>query len=499
MIPSEFVKWRIFNLLEPEFIANIRLVFVYGNSGEKSLIVTEDDMVYILGNNTNRCLAIDDIRGIHYPKRVPALCGKGIKTFVQSRGSYFFALTNNGKVYFWNNTSIVLVEHLNFKFVVNIACGYHYALVLTETGEVYQLSINVKGAKCILSKNIFISISCGHAFSMAVAENGEVYTFRVDIPGQQDPHAVIGFNGIRIEKVVCGYDHTLALSNKGDLYVWGENKYGQLGLGTRYSTRTPVLLKIPNVDRVLDIAASCCNYISVAVGEHNDIFIWGLCLGQAILTPLLTSLKNVHDVFACYATTKVMHQPLILSDVKAEKDLMDCLKEAFDDSTTSDLTIQVEGQPIYVHKAMLKIRSQYFKTMFQDHWIENNKSVIECSEYPYKVYRAFLKYLYTDEIDLSADEETGVLELLELANRYCDIQLQKRCIQIIKESITVFNVPVLYSIAKQYNFPELEEYCLKYAIDHMAVLIQASRFSELREDMMKTFLIKAAEASTSKK
>jgi len=38
---------------------------------------------------------------------------------------------------------------------------------------------------------------------------------------------------------------------------------------------------------------------------------------------------------------------------------------------TSDLVIQVKKQPIYVHKAILKIRCDYFKKMFQHDWAEN--------------------------------------------------------------------------------------------------------------------------------
>lgn len=32
-----------------------------------------------------------------------------------------------------------------------------------------------------------------------------------------------------IEKISCGYAHTLALSDDGVLYVWGGNGFGQLG------------------------------------------------------------------------------------------------------------------------------------------------------------------------------------------------------------------------------------------------------------------------------
>ena len=31
--------------------------------------------------------------------------------------------------------------------------------------------------------------------------------------------------------MVCGYAHTLAVSDEGALYAWGANSYGQLGTG----------------------------------------------------------------------------------------------------------------------------------------------------------------------------------------------------------------------------------------------------------------------------
>lgn len=46
------------------------------------------------------------------------------------------------------------------------------------------------------------------------------------------------------EKVVCGYMHTLALSDEGVLYVWGANSYGQLGLNTDSNVWIPTKVKI---------------------------------------------------------------------------------------------------------------------------------------------------------------------------------------------------------------------------------------------------------------
>ncbi len=43
-------------------------------------------------------------------------------------------------------------------------------------------------------------------------------------------------------QVASGYAHVLALTNKGQLYTWGSNVYGQLGTGTKVNLVTPTLV-----------------------------------------------------------------------------------------------------------------------------------------------------------------------------------------------------------------------------------------------------------------
>lgn len=35
-----------------------------------------------------------------------------------------------------------------------------------------------------------------------------------------------------IVQIACGVEHSIALTNDGDLYAWGSNRDGQLGLGS---------------------------------------------------------------------------------------------------------------------------------------------------------------------------------------------------------------------------------------------------------------------------
>ena len=40
-------------------------------------------------------------------------------------------------------------------------------------------------------------------------------------------------------QIVCGYAHTMALSDEGALFAWGANSYGQLGTGNKANNVAP--------------------------------------------------------------------------------------------------------------------------------------------------------------------------------------------------------------------------------------------------------------------
>ncbi|KAK9296481.1 hypothetical protein QLX08_009530 [Tetragonisca angustula] len=577
--PCDLKNWQIFSSLESKLISNVRIAAVYGCSANKALIATKDNMVYSI----EKCF---DTGSIFSPKKIEILCGEDIKTIAYGN-DHVLVLTQQGKIYSWgcncqgelgngspiqSHTPILISDILNEEFFIDIACGSHHSLALTNKGQVYawgnipsiqanqlrdeghhscasneqvyarrntpfgslqanQIAFNSFGStnrqgnipsiqpnqlssvdQCKTKPTLMtdllnvkiVRISCGHSFSMALTDNGEVYSWGDNSVGQlgtksssnNGPCKVTALAEIIIEKIVCGYKHTLALSDKGDLYVWGDNSYGQLGyIDSSIQARTPTKLKIPGISgRVLDIATSHYHFISVAKNEANQIFMWGQCYGQKILMPMRTTLKCIYYVFTYYASPNIAHQPFIFHSDK-ETNLADSLRDAFDDPTTSDLTIQAHGKSIHVHKAILKIRSNYFKMMFQEHWTENSQSVIEHEQFSYDAYKAFLKYLYTDEIDLPTET---TLELLELANAYSENQLIRHCIRIICKRITVQNVAFLYNTSIQYNAKELEECCLKFALNHMTTIIQTAAFAELDKNTMKTFIVKAAQAGAFK-
>eukprot|EP00347_Sterkiella_histriomuscorum_P020502 403337553 len=90
---------------------------------------------------------------------------------------------------------------------------------------------------------------------------------------------VIDFK-IPIVKVSCGKLLCGLVTATGDVYTWGQNPQGQLGLGDRNLAFaiSPQKVKFPNSnDKIIDIA---CGFDScIALNENKQVYVWGKKMG----------------------------------------------------------------------------------------------------------------------------------------------------------------------------------------------------------------------------
>ena len=57
---------------------------------------------------------------------------------------------------------------------------------------------------------------------------------------------VVGLSGITVVEVAAYWDHACALSDIGEVYCWGRNSLGQLGIGNNVDSTTPVQVSLPS-------------------------------------------------------------------------------------------------------------------------------------------------------------------------------------------------------------------------------------------------------------
>lgn len=76
---------------------------------------------------------------------------------------------------------------------------------------------------------------------------------------------------IRFKSIKCGGRHSMALDELGKMYVWGSNDYGQLGLGHTNNMSEPQALYL--TEPIAQIESNSNHTIALT---HNDsVYVWG--------------------------------------------------------------------------------------------------------------------------------------------------------------------------------------------------------------------------------
>jgi len=100
------------------------------------------------------------------------------------------------------------------------------------------------------------------------------------------PKRVEAFYGISIEQVACGEEMTCCLTDEGDVYVFGMNYLGCMGLGLDeelYATLVedtdcvykPIKIPYFHVNKIRVKKIACGDSHCIALSENNQIFTWG--------------------------------------------------------------------------------------------------------------------------------------------------------------------------------------------------------------------------------
>ncbi|XP_057708198.1 RCC1 and BTB domain-containing protein 1 [Corythoichthys intestinalis] len=522
----DVTKWPLFSLMAPQELACIWKACVFGAAANEAIYITSDDEVYVFGLNCSNCLGTGDNQSTIVPKKLDFLSGKKVISMSYGSGPHILLATEGGELFAWghnvycqlgNGTTnqgllpvLVSTNLLNRK-VTEVACGSHHSMALTEFGEVFAWGYNNCGqvgsgstatqphprrvSSCLQNK-LVVTIVCGQTSSMAVVDNGEVYGWGYNGNGQLGvgnnsnqltPNRLTGLQGLCVQQIVCGYAHSLALTDEGDLYAWGANTYGQLGTGNKSNQLSPVQI-MGEKGRIVEVAACHSTHTSAAKTQSGQVYMWGQCRGQSVTLPYLTHFTCTDDVFACFATPSVMWR-LLSVELDDFLTVAQSLKKEFDNPETADLKFCVDGKYIYVHKAVLKIRCEHFRSMFQSHWNEDTKDVIEIDQFSFPVYRSFLEFLYTDNVELPPEDAIG---LLDLATSYCENRLKRLCQHIIKSGITVENAFTLLAAAVRYDAEDLEDFCFKFCVNHLTQVTQTDAFVQIDGDLLKDFICRAS-------
>ena len=111
---------------------------------------------------------------------------------------------------------------------------------------------------------------------MALTDSNEVYAWGRNYHGQLGLGNNTHYNSPQklnlrhIKKISCGVLHTMALDNSGEVYAWGRNNYRQLGLDNNINQNFPQKLNLRHIKKI-----GCGYHYTIVLTNHNEVYIWG--------------------------------------------------------------------------------------------------------------------------------------------------------------------------------------------------------------------------------
>ena len=181
--------------------------------------------------------------------------------------------------------------------------AYNHTLAVKDDGTVWAWGSNITGQLGISPDNNdhttpvqvtgltnITDIAVGDSFSLALSSDGTIWSWGENYKGQlgnrfNDSEAYSDYIPMRVvspdgtgyltdvKAIAVGYYTSMALKADGTVWTWGDNNYGNLGIGTKDNYAHPIPVQVPALTDI--IAISVGNGHNMALKSDGTVWTWG--------------------------------------------------------------------------------------------------------------------------------------------------------------------------------------------------------------------------------
>ncbi|XP_036008072.1 probable E3 ubiquitin-protein ligase HERC4 [Fundulus heteroclitus] len=211
--------------------------------------------------------------------------GRSVLAFVKSNGNAFVLRTHESKD---GNRVRGKQKFVKCKEKIEaVSCEDDVVTLLSERGSVFCVDTTdtpyTPRILVAFSSIPVVQVACGSQHSVALTKECQVYTWGLDSRGQlglgkrssgaRSPQHVRSLWSVPVVRISAGGDQSFALSVSGGVFGWGRNNCGQLGLGDTKDIYSPTCVSSLNLKKTCDI---CCGKDHTAIlTKHGAVFTFG--------------------------------------------------------------------------------------------------------------------------------------------------------------------------------------------------------------------------------
>ena len=267
------------NIVKITGISNVEELYM--NESNCIFAKTKTGDIYAWGDNYYGQLGIGNTENQSRPVKVTGI--SNVEELYMNESNHIFAKTKTGDIYAWGynyagqlgtgNTEDQSrpVKVTGLSDIEEIYINNSSTFAKTKTGDIYawgyngygQLGIGntemqsrpvkVTGVSDIEelymneSDCIFAKTKTGNIYAWGENDNGQLGIGNTE--NQSSPKKITGLSDI--EEIYIDSSSTFAKTKTGDIYAWGENNYGQLGIGNIENQSSPIkITEVSNVEKI---------------------------------------------------------------------------------------------------------------------------------------------------------------------------------------------------------------------------------------------------------
>ena len=209
-----------------------------------TICLSENGELYSFGSNTYGQLGLGNTEHYDLPQKITSLNNID---FVECGSNFAFCKTLDDIVYCWgdNYRGQLGNEDITLEFLSPVECN--------SIGEI-------------------VDIKCGKFHTILLNSEGEVFKCGIINTGEDEETTFQKVEGLPfIIRIECGESSCMFIDKEYNLYVFGRNDYGQLGLGNTINMNFPI--KHPTLSNVIDVSKG--GYHTFVKTISNEIFAFG--------------------------------------------------------------------------------------------------------------------------------------------------------------------------------------------------------------------------------
>ena len=305
-------------------ITGVREVTMIAAASEHALCVDGTGAVWGWGSGKNGELGSGHVGLSGTPKVLKTLSAKKI-VCIAAGGRHCGAVATSGELYTWGDgrsgqlghgdtasrQTPLAVASLHGRHLSSVACGLEHTIVVSAGGGAFafgsarhgrlgigdaaqqvphgrQAKPKLIGSKGSEQLSKILTLACGDAHTLLLTNDGNGINGKLLSCGHGakgalglghpmdgwTPQPVQCLDGVALKQLAAGSDFSLVLGSKGDVYAFGGNAYGQLGLG---HNEAPVLLPqlIGSLTSHTIVAIAAGTSHALALGRSGALFSWG--------------------------------------------------------------------------------------------------------------------------------------------------------------------------------------------------------------------------------